>query len=69
MAQPPHATCTALPWTILFPCFVYPIVTVFSSYILDTNASNCVVNSALYTLTELLLDMLIFSKLRLPIIN
>ena len=35
----------------LFLVFVYPIVTVFSSQVLDTNTLSCVASSALYTLT------------------
>ena len=31
--------------------FVYPIVTVFSSQVLDTNTDSCVASNALYTLT------------------
>ena len=34
-----------------FLVFVYLIITVFSSYVLDTNTSSCVASSALYTLT------------------
>ena len=36
-----------------FLVFVYPIVTVFSSQVLDTNTSSCVASSALYTLTRI----------------
>ena len=36
----------------LFLVFVYLIVTVFSSHILDTNTSSCVASSALYTLAQ-----------------
>ena len=34
-----------------FLVFVYPIVTVFSSQVLDTNICSCVASSALDTLT------------------
>ena len=53
MAQPPHATRAALPWTIRFPApfIVYPIVTVFRSYVLDTNTWSDVASGAPYTLT------------------
>ena len=36
----------------LFLVFVYPIVTVFSSQVLDTSTGSCVASSALYTLTH-----------------
>ena len=53
MAQPPHATRAAMPWTIRFPApfIVYPIVTVFRSYVLDTNTWSDVASGAPYTLT------------------
>ena len=35
----------------VFPCYFYPIVTVFSPYVLDMNTWSCVASSALYTLT------------------
>ena len=39
-----------------FLVFVYLVVTVFSSQVLDTNTSSCVVSSALYTLTATAID-------------
>ena len=44
----------------LFLVFVYPIVTVFSSYVLDTNTSSCVASSALYTLTGVRINEILF---------
>ena len=51
MAQPCMLHAPLCHGQYFFLVFVYPIVTVFSSYVLDTNTCSCVASSALYTLT------------------
>ena len=46
-----------------FLVFVYLIITIFSSYILDTNTCSCGASSALYTLTQLGEDFDLFELL------